>query len=344
MKKVIFLSLFFAGFLQARLPTVTIVTTGGTIAEKTDPKTGASVPALSGKDLIGSVPVLSKVANIEVYNFSNIDSSQMTPQMWADLSRVVDNILKDDRIKGVVVTHGTDTMSEGAYFLDLTIKSRKPVVFVGAMKNSSDPFPDGPDNLLNGVIQVCSNDSYGWGVTVTMNQYINSSRDVVKTQTTNVQTFQSGEKGYLGYIFDGRVLRFNNRMDRIHLDLPKKLPKVILYTDYAGSDGMMLRSAVEAEVDGIVIESLGAGNVNSNVFEAVKEAIDKKIPVVVTTRVYYGGVFPIYGGKGGGKTLKDVGAIVSGDLRGPKARLLLMLAIGNVGKDVEKLQRYFRFY
>ena len=324
-----------------KLPYIAIVTTGGTIAEKTDPKTRASVPALSGEELIASVPMLKKIANIKVVNFSKIDSSQMNPQIWAKLSKTVDIILKDPRIRGVIVTHGTDTMAEGAYFLDITLKSKKPVVFVGAMRNSTDPYSDGPPNLLNAAVQVVSEHAENWGVTVTMNQYVNSARDVEKTQTTNVQTFESGEKGYLGYINEGKVYRFNNRLYRDHLPIPEKLPNVVLFSDYAGADGKMLKTAVDNGVDGIIIESLGSGNVNADVYDVIKEAISKKIPVVITSRVFHGSVFPEYGDKGGGKTMKEAGAIVSGNLRAPKARLLLSLLIAHVGKDQKDLEKYF---
>lgn len=227
-KSIFFIFIFsFLFSIDKNLETVVIVTTGGTIAEKTDPKTGASVPALSGEDFIKSIPELSKMANIKVINFSNIDSSQMTPEIWAKLTKVVDKALKNNKVKGVVVTHGTDTMAEGAYFLELTLKTNKPVVFVGAMKNASDPYSDGPSNLLNGVAQVISKNSYDFGVTVTMNQYINAARNVRKTQTTNLQTFKSGEKGYLGYIFNKKVYRFNKRPFRLKLPIPKNFLKWI---------------------------------------------------------------------------------------------------------------------
>lgn len=324
------------------LPLVAIVTTGGTIAEKTDPKTGASVPTLSGEDLVASVPLLKRIANIKVVNFSNIDSSQMTPEIWAKLSKTVDDICVDPKIRGVVVTHGTDTMAEGAYFLDITLKTKKPVVFVGAMKNASDPYSDGPPNLLNGVFQVISDKSYDWGVTVTMNEYINSAKSVVKTQTTNIQTFESGEKGYLGYLFEGRVYRFNDCLHRINVPIPSILPNVILYSDYAGSDGGFIYYAVDKQnVQGIVVESLGIGNVNSKVFEAIKYALSHGIAVVVTSRVFFGAVYPVYGDKGGGEMLKEAGAVICGNLGGPKARLLLTLLIPYVGKDPKILSTYF---
>ncbi|MFA5159328.1 MAG: asparaginase [Candidatus Omnitrophota bacterium] len=331
----------FPAFSQAELPTVAIVTTGGTIAEKLDPKTGGAVPAVSGKDLLEAVPGLSKIANIKVVEFSNIDSSQMTPEMWGRLSETVDGILADPAIKGVVVTHGTDTMAEGAYFLDLTLKSDKPVVFVGAMRDASDLSPDGPANILNAVIQVCSEEAKGWGVTVTLNQYINSARDVRKTNSTNVQTFDSGEKGYLGYIVMNKVMRYNDPRPRQKLPLPSALPKVALLTTFAGDDGAFVRNAVDQGARGIVIEGVGAGNVNAQVYGAVKYALGKGVAVVITTRVYHSGVWPMYGDQGGGAMLEKTGAILGGDLTGPKARILLMLALAQAEGGPAELKNYF---
>jgi L-asparaginase len=324
------------------LPTVGVVVTGGTIVEKTD-ASGASVPSSdAGKSLVKAIPQLKKVANIKLVEFSNIDSSHMSPQIWANLSRTVDQLIDEHpELKGVIVVHGTDTMAEGAYFLDITLKTRKPVVFIGAMKNSSDPFTDGPENFLNGVFQICSNKSKNWGVTVTMNQYINSARDVKKTQTTNVQTFDSGEKGYLGYIYNGKINQFNERVHGKRFKLKKKLAKVSLFTDYAGANGSFIKLAADKGYDGIVVEALGSGNVNAAVAESIKYAISKGIVVVISTRVYQGAVYPAYGDKGGGRDLKNMGAIVTGDLRGPKARLLLMVTIPIHGKHSKKLESFF---
>lgn len=324
-----------------KLPNVVIVTTGGTIAEKIDKKTGGAVPAISGKDLVSAVPQLKSIANIGVHEFSNIDSSQMTPELWAQLSRTVDAILARPDIVGVVVTHGTDTMAEGAYFLDLTLKSDKPVVFTGAMKNASSPAPDGPGNLLNAVIQICSPRADGWGVTVTLNNYINSARAVEKTDRTNPQTFMSGDRGYLGYIAGGEIMRLNVLLYRQKLQLPDKLPKIVFLSTYAGADGSLVRFAVDSGADGILIDGVGAGNVNAATFEAIKYALAKKVPVVVSSRVYHGTVAPIYADPGGGKTLEDSGCILAGDLFGHKARLLLMLGLANYGYDVEKLKALF---
>lgn len=326
---------------RAEIPTVAVITTGGTIAEKADPVTGGAVPALSGKELLEAVPELAKLARIKVIQYSNIDSSQMTPELWAGLAKTVDRVLGDASIKGAVITHGTDTMAEGAYFLDLTLQTDKPVVFVGAMRDASDVSPDGPANILNAVIQVCSDKARDWGVTVTLNQYINSARDVRKTNSTNVQTFDSGEKGFLGYIAMGKVYRYHDRHNRQRFPLPDKLSKVVLLTTFAGDDGSLIRYAVTQGTEGIVIEGVGAGNVNAEVYKAVEYALSKGIAVVVTTRVYHGGVFPIYGDQGGGKTLEKAGVILGGDLTGPKARILLMIAMPQVKGDHARLKDYF---
>lgn len=323
-----------------KLPTVAIVTTGGTIAEKTDPKTGGAVPAVSGKSLVKAVPELLHYANIKVHNFSNIDSSQMNPAIWTKLSRKVDAILKDDRVKGVVVTHGTDTMAEAAYFLETTLISKKPVVFVGAMRDASDLSPDGPDNILNAVIQVCSPQGQNLGVTVTLNQYICSAAHVRKTNTTNVQTFNCGNYGYLGYICQERVYQYNDKPMGAKIPCADNLPVVPLLISYSGDDGAFIRHAVDIGAKGLVIEALGAGNVDAKAFEAVKYALSKGVVIVITSSVTHGGAYPIYGDAGGGTSLQRAGAILSPNIKGAKARLLLMLALAN-GKTRDEIKHYF---
>ena len=351
-KKLFFLCFFLPGFLQAAnalpnkttLPNVALVITGGTIVEVTDPKTGASVPAKSAEDILIAVPELKQIANVTTVSFSNIDSSQMAPEMWAKLSKVVNDLLKDPKIKGVVVAHGTDTMAEGAYFLDLTITENKPVVFVGAMRNASDPHSDGPPNLIDAVAQAVSDKAYDWGVTVTMNSYINAARFVEKKQSTNVQAFSSGDKGIRGYVINQKVYRVNDRAFRQVLPLPEKLPKVDIIQDFAGSDGALVRYAVDQGAQGIVVNGFGSGNVNTNVYNAIVYAISKGVAVVITTTVPEGGVFPFYGDIGGGQTMQQAGAIVMGDLPAAKARLLLMLALPVVKSNHALLNQYFSNY
>jgi L-asparaginase len=327
--------------INPKLPTVVVVATGGTIAEKADPKTGAAVPALSGADLIQAVPDLAKIANVKVVNFSDIDSSQMNPDIWLKLSQKVNQLLQNPKIAGIVITHGTDTMVDGAYFLDLTTNSDKPIVFTGAMRDASDISPDGPLNIYNAVLQAASGDNHNWGVTIILNQYINSARDARKTNTNNAQTFDSGERGYLGYIAMHKVIYFHDRSDRLYFALPQKLPKVVLLESYAGDDGGLIHAAVAAGAKGIVVEGVGAGNVNAKVYSAIQTALKQKVVVVISTRVPNGGVYPIYGDLGGGATLQKAGAILAGDLPGDKTRILLMLALTNNNADHNTLVQYF---
>ncbi len=308
---------------------------------KYDSASGGAVPAVSGKDLIEAVPGLDHIAAIETVELCNIDSSQMTPELWRKLSAKVQEILERPDVQGVVVTHGTDTMAEGAFFLETTLQSEKPVVFVGAMRSASDLSPDGPANIYNAVLQVCSPQAKEWGVTVTMNQFINSARHVQKDETTNVQTFNSGEYGYLGYIVGDRVIPFNHVLIKNKWPLPELLQDVPLLSTYAGDDGKFIRYAVDHGAKGLVIQGVGAGNVNKDVFQAIQYALGKELPVVVATRVRHGGAYALYGDDGGGGSLLSIGAHLAGDLSAYKARLLLMITLSQPDMTPEKLKRVF---
>ncbi|MCF8083601.1 MAG: asparaginase [Deltaproteobacteria bacterium] len=323
------------------LPLVWIVSTGGTIAEKINPKTGAAVPAVTGKDLIQAVPGLNQVARIKVFPLCNIDSSHMTPEIWRKLALKVNTLLAGPEVRGVVVTHGTDTMAEGAFFLELTVKPQKPVVFVGAMRNASELSPDGPANIMNAVIQVCSDEAAGWGTTVTLNNYINSAWYVKKTESTDVQTFESGPHGYLGTVVNARVQRYQDQDRVLKFPIPDTLPKVVALTTFAGDDGALIRHALKTGTKGLVVEGVGSGNVNPDVRAAIQQALDRDVPVVITTRVQWGGVVPEYGDVGGGADLKKLGAVLGGEIDTYKARLLLMLALAQPDFSKEQLQSYF---
>jgi L-asparaginase len=320
------------------LPTVAIVTTGGTIAEK-EGRDGA-VPALTGEELVSAVPGLDRIANVRVVNFSNIDSAQMSPEVWSELSAVVDDQLDDPTIVGAVVVHGTDTMEEAAYFLDLTLRSDKPVVCVGAMRASCHLSPDGPGNIYNGVLQAVSREGREWGVTVTLNDRIHAARYVRKAHTANVATFDSGERGALGYIANDRVYRYQGRPQRNWLSVPERLADVYYIATYAGTDGSLIRFAVDAGADGLVVEGYGAGNVNEAAYEEVKRALAKGVTVVVTSRVGLGPTAAVYGSPGGGVTLERAGAFVGSDLSGVKARLLMMIALPQLGSEPEWLSLF----
>lgn len=344
---VLVFALFLAGVLSAQsatagdnLPKVVIVATGGTIASKVDPATGDVVPALSGDELLEAVPQLGDVARLESVEFSDIDSSKITPELWLGLAKTVQEQVARPDVQGVVVTHGTDTMAETAWFLDLTVDTDKPVVLVGAQHNASDPFPDGPENILHAVRQAAAPNTAGLGVTLTMNQYINAARNVRKTHTDNPMTFKSGEKGYLGYVYDNEVVVFRKPARRLHFPIPESLPRVVLFTMYAGAEGDMIRHAVDNGAKGVVVAALGIGNVNGPVFEALKYAMEQGAAVVIGSRCENGRTYPVYGGPGGGRELQRLGAIFTNDLQPVKARILLMLALAQ-GLEGEALAEVF---
>ncbi|MDR7038085.1 L-asparaginase [Methylobacterium sp. BE186] len=324
----------------ADLPKVAIIATGGTIAMKLDPVTQAPVPALSGEDLVAAVPKLKDIASISVTEFSNVPSDYMGPDRWPDLVRRVESVLADPETRGAVVLHGTDTLDQTAYFLDLTLKTEKPVVLVGAQRNASDHDADGPRNLLNAVRQILAEGATGMGVTVTLNHRINAAREVRKTHTSNVETFDSGDAGILGYVDEDRVVFSRKSLRRQTLPLPERMPRIDLVAMYAGADGSQVRHAAESGAEAIVVEAYGWGNVNAPMHDAIKAAVERGVPVIIATKVYDGRALPVYGFKGGGSTLRKAGAVFAGDLTPDKARILGLVALPQ-SKDAGALQAVF---
>lgn len=327
-------------FLQAAEPKIVVISTGGTIAMKEDPYSGAPIPALSGDELMRAVPEIRSLAEIETIEFSNIPSDYMTPQKWLELAALVNKTLSRSEVTGVVITHGTDTLEETAFFLDLVLESNKPVVCIGAQRNASEADSDGPRNLRNAVRQILSPQSAGMGVTITMNEFIHSARAATKAHTSNVETFQSGDYGHLGAVDADRVVFFRRPLRRQHFSLPRELPRVEMVTMYAGADGKLLEHALEDGAKGIIVAALGMGNVNQPFYQSIEKALRGQIPVVVSTRVPRGRVQPHYGFVGGGATLQKIGAVFSDDLSPWKARILLMLALAN-SMESDRLQSLF---
>ena len=325
------------------IPTVVVLSTGGTIASMHDPEVGGYVPALSGEDLVAAVPAIGSVAQLRVEQISNISSSDMTPEIWLRLSRRVEELLSDADVSGAVVTHGTNTLEETAYFLDLTIESAKPVILVGAQRPASDPDSDGPRNLLDAVRVAASPEAAGKGVMVVMNGQINAARDVTKSSTSQVETFRSLEFGAIGVAdFEGvRFYRSPLRRQTFTIDAGTTLGRVEIVASYAGADGRLIRSlAGDGGVAGIVVSGLGLGSVPGMMFDAIQEARVAGIPVVISTRVPTGRVFGRSGIKGSAVSLTSIGCVLADNLSPQKARILLMLALTKSGNPVD-LQEYF---
>src|SRR5450830_385580 len=308
-------------------PVCVMLATGGTIAMKNDPVKGP-VPAISGEDLVATVPGIGKIASMEVHNISNVPSDYMDEGRWQSLQQATMEALRRPEVAGVVVSHGTDTLEETAWFLDLTVNSPKPIILIGAQRNASDFDFDGPRNLLNAARLCVSSEAREKGAMLVMNGQINAAREVMKTHTSDVETFKSGDFGFLGNVDEDRIVFYRSPTRRQSITLNAgKLPYIEIVAMYGGATGNMVRAAADAGAKGLVIQGLGWGNVNMPMYAAIVDVIKKGIPVVISTRVPNGRVLPHYGFTGGGKTLQDAGAIMADNLSPQKARILLMLAL-----------------
>jgi L-asparaginase len=328
---------------QDNLPTVVVLSTGGTIASTRAAEGEGYSSNLTGEQLVAAVPGLDQVARIEVQNVVNVGSTNMTPALWLEVSKRANTALQREEVSGVLVTHGTDTMEETAYFLDLTVTSEKPVIMVGAMRAASEWDADGPRNLLNAAQVAVSDEAKGMGTLVVLNGEIHAAREVTKTHALAVETFGTPEFGALGIIdADGvRFYRAPLRRQLIPMSDDVVLPTVDIIPNYAGSDGRLIRGLLkEGPVDGLVVDAAGAGNIAAPLFEAVKEARAQGITVVITSRTRAGRVLPLYAGGGGGTTLHELGCVFADNLSAQKARVLLIAALTRTD-DTEELRELF---
>lgn len=319
---------------------VAVIFTGGTISMKIDPRIHAAIPALSSEEIMAMVTNIEKFTDIEIINFSNIPGPHITPETMMELSMLVRKTVSRDDITGVVITHGTDTLEETAYFLDLTLNLNKPVIVVGAMRNSSVLGYDGPSNLSSAICTAISDEAKDKGVLVVMNNEVNSAREVTKTNTLSVGTFKSPEFGPLGIVDNDRVLFYRNITKHNHIETQKVETKVALIKCAAGMDSTLINYCIDSGYKGIVIEALGRGNIPPDMMEGVKKSIKKNMPVVIVSRCPTGRVLDSYGYFGGGKTLRDLGVIFGDNLPGQKARIKLILALG-VTTDINEIKRVF---
>lgn len=319
---------------------IIIVFTGGTFSMKIDENTGGAIPHFHGDELLDMIPEAGTNANILMYEFGMFPGPHMTPELMLQLSQKVKEYANSDNIDGIIVTHGTDTLEETAYFLDLTINTSKPIVVIGAMKTSSEPDWDGPKNLID-AIRICNNDnSKNMGVLVCLNGEINAASEVTKTHTEDVETFRSLDFGSLGFVENGRVIfnRLPRKLETIEVD--KIVSNVDLIKVYSGSTDKFFRFSSDSGVAGIVVEALGVGNVPPEAFDGIKYAVEKGIPVVLVSRCPTGETLDIYSYPGAGKWLKQLGVIFTDYLNGQKARIKLMLALSKC-KNLAEISKMF---
>jgi L-asparaginase len=318
---------------------VHVLFTGGTIAMRRDPVTGAALPALSGREIVARVPGLRREARLRLEDLARLPGPHVTPAWMWRLKRRVDAVLAEPGVDAVVVTHGTDTLEETAFLLDLTVASPKPVVLCGAMRTFSDPGWDGPANLTSAVRAAAHPDAAGRGTLVVVGEEIHAASRVRKRHTQRLDAFRSA-LGPVGTLDRGRV-RFHGPAVRGAVLRPRRLVTAVdLHVLAAGSDAAPLRASLARGARGLVLEGTGAGNVPPGVVPGIRSALRAGVPVVVVSRCAEGRVAPLYGFEGGGARLAAMGAILGGDLGGPKARIALMVALGTT-TDREALRRVF---
>jgi L-asparaginase len=319
---------------------ILVVFTGGTFSMKIDKNTGGAVPAYSGSELMEMIPTAKDLAEIKVYDFGKYPGPHMTPELMFRLSGTIKSELAKDDFSGVIVTHGTDTLEETAYLLDLTIKTSIPIVVIGSMKNSSEPDWDGPKNLMDAVSICLNKNCRDLGVLVCLNGEINAASEVTKIFTDEVDTFSSLDFGSLGFVQNGRVII--NRLPRKleTLDAESIITNIDMLTVYAGMNEKFFKFSADTGVEGLVVEALGVGNVPPASFDGIRYVIEKGIPVVLVSRCPAGETLDVYSYPGAGKWLHEIGVIFADYLNGQKARIKLMLALA-ITKDKYELKKIF---
>ena len=328
------------------LPNVFILATGGTIAgaAPTEVQSGYQSGQVGVDILIEAVPQLKEIANVSGEQISNIGSQDMSDKVWLKLAKRCSELLAQDGVDGIVITHGTDTMEETAYFLNLVLKSKKPVVLTCSMRPSTALSADGPLNIFNAVAVAGNKDSWNRGVMVVANDLIHSARAVVKTNTTAVQTFVSPAVGPLGTVNYGDINYFDYPDKKFTYQTPfsvdgvTSLPRVDIIAIYEDAPGDLIKASVDFGAKGIVTSGLGNGNMPQACVESCKYAVSKDVVVVRAARVLTGFV-------GRNIELDDdaLGFDASYELIPSKARVLLRLALLTTNDPVT-IQEYFEEY
>ena len=327
-------------------PNIVILATGGTIAGSADSAsatTGYKAGALGIDALLNAVPQVKEYANVSGEQICSIDSKDMTDDIWLRLADRINELFARGDVDGIVITHGTDTLEETAYFLNLTVKSDKPVVLVGAMRPATAISADGPMNLLNAVRVAASPASVGKGVLVVLNDEINAAREVTKTNTITVSTFKSSELGLLGYVNAGvpefyrTSTRRHTRNSEFNVSGLKSLPYVKIIYGHANDDGLFVDAAIKAGAKGIIYAGMGNGSIHMNAEKSLAAATAKGVVVVRSSRGGNGTVIPAE------QSYIDAHFLDGDTLSPQKARILLQLALTKT-HDLKEIQRIFKTY
>ena len=335
-----------SGAGAAGLPNIVVLATGGTIAGVGNSGTrgGYEAGRLGVDQLIEAVPQARQLANLRGEQFASIGSQDMTDALWLRLARRANELLPSPDVDGLVITHGTDTIEETAYFLNLVVKSRKPVVMTAAMRPSTALSADGPLNFYNAVGVAANKEAAGRGVLVVVNDWVHGASSLTKTSTTAVQTFLSPIWGLIGTLAYGDVEFFRGPVGRntadseFSLDGVTTLPRVDIVMAHENMDGALIDAAAAAGAKGIVIAGVGNGNMTAGAVKALAAQASKGVVCVRASRVATGRV-------GRNVELDDdkLGFVASMGLNPQKSRVLLRLALTKTS-DPKQIQRYFEEY
>ncbi|MHA6251080.1 asparaginase [Oceanobacillus sp. CAU 1775] len=304
---------------------ILIIHTGGTISMLENKETGAVLSSTDKHPLSELSSEYQSIANVDEDVIFDLPSPHITPEHMLILSQKINEVHKD--YDGIVVTHGTDTLEETAYFLDLVLNLEIPVIITGAMRSSNEIGSDALYNLISSLRVASSTDARGKGVLVVMNDEIHTATNVTKTSTSNVATFQSPQYGPIGIITKEIIIFHHKSLIRHHYPVTKISSEVFLLKAFAGMDEKIIEAIIASNPGGLVIEAFGQGNLPERVVNSLNSLIQKNIPVVLVSRCYQGIVQPTYGYQGGGRHLKDIGIIFANGLTGPKARIKLLIAL-----------------
>lgn len=325
---------------------IKVIATGGTISAHHDDRLDVRNYVSGhyrGEDIVASLPELQRFAKVDVEQLSNFSSTVIDDRHWVLLRERVTAILEEEAYDGVVITHGTNTLEETAYFLHMTVPSEKPIVVTGAQRPFSGLSTDASMNVLNAIQVAASSEANGFGVLVVLNNEVWSARDVSKTNTYRLQTFQSMNAGPLGTVDPDHRVRLLHRPVRKHTaqsmwtnESFDALPRVDIVYSYAGADGVMIDALIAAGVEGIVIAGTGAGRCSPLEEEAIERAVQAGIVVAMSSRVGSGVVIPI-------DAYAHIPFVTTDTLSPQKARILLKLALRQT-KNVATIQTYFEQY
>ncbi|MBG9367233.1 asparaginase [Streptococcus mitis] len=308
--------------------------TGGTISMQADEQ-----GRVSTNEKNPMVQIQAGLENVQLLSVDllNLPSPQMTPTHMLQLFKTIKAYAH--QVDGVVITHGTDTLEETAYFLDTMDLPPIPVVITGAMRSSNELGSDGVYNFQAAIRVAADEQARDKGVLVVMNDEIHAAKYVTKTHTTNVSTFQTPTHGPLGLIMKKETLYFKQAQERVRFDLEDIQGLVPILPVYTGMDGELLAMIDRSQLDGLIIEAFGAGNIPPLVAEKLEELVQAGIPVALVSRCFNGIAEPVYAYPGGGQDLANKGIYFVKELNAPKARLKLLIAL-NAGLTGDSLKAY----